>query len=72
MWVVKGVLLGLGLFFVGSLIYLASKLRPFEGSKATGISAITALTVYNPFFWIGLAGCLLIGCAVVGFWPAKA
>ena len=71
MWIVKGVLLGLGLFSVDSFIYLLSKLRPFEGSKATGISAITALTVNNPFFWVGLAGCLLIGCAVVVFWARK-
>ena len=38
MWFLKGMLLGLGLFFIGSLIYVGSK---------TGISAITAVTLHN-------------------------
>jgi hypothetical protein len=52
MWMLKGILLGLGVLFIGSLIYVGSKLRPIEEHKATGISAILAVTVANPWWWI--------------------
>ena len=62
MWLLKGVSLGLGLFFAGSLIYVGSKLRPFEAHKATGVSAITAVTVHNPWFWVALVATLTVAC----------
>lgn len=72
MWLLKGILLGLGLFFVGSLVYVGNKLRPFEEHKATGISLITGLTIHNPLFWVMLVASLLIGCVIVHSWPAAA
>ena len=71
MWLLKGILLGLGLFFVGSLIYVGNKLRPFEEHKATGISAITAVTVHNTWFWMAFALALVVGCVIVWFWPHR-
>jgi len=65
---VKGILLGLVLFFIGSVLYVGNKLRPIEEHKATGISAITAVTVRNPWYWIGLIVALVVGCAIVWFW----
>ena len=71
MWLLKGILLGLGLFFVGSLIYVGNKLRPFERQKATGISAITAVTVHNPWFWMAFVVAVALGLAIVKFWPHR-
>ena len=66
MWLLKGVLLGLPVFFIGSLIYVGSKLRPFEVQKATGISAITAVTVHNPWFWVTLVATVTVACWFFG------
>jgi hypothetical protein len=71
MWLLKGTLLGLGLFLVGSLVYVGNKLRPFEEHKATGISAITAVTVHNPWYWIIFVVTLAVGCVLVRFWPYR-
>ncbi len=30
------------------------------------------LRFYSVFFWLGLVGYVLVGCAIVGYWPAKA
>jgi hypothetical protein len=40
MWILKGILLGLGLFFVGSIVYIVNAFRPIEENKATAISAL--------------------------------
>jgi hypothetical protein len=68
-WIFKGVLLGFGLFFLGSLVYVGNKLRPFEAQKATGVSALTAPTLYNPWWWIAFVITLAVGCAMVRYWP---
>jgi hypothetical protein len=68
MWLLKGILLGLVLFFVGSLIYVGYNLGPFEKQKATGISAITAITVHNLWFWIAFVVALAVACAIVWLW----
>ncbi len=49
MWILKGISLGVGLFFVGSIVYIVNALRPIEVNKVTGISALLALTVWNPW-----------------------
>jgi len=72
MWIVKGIFLGLGLFVVGSLAYVINKMRPFEEHKATGISVITGATIHNPWFWIGLAVSVLVGCLIAGSWHPSA
>jgi hypothetical protein len=39
------------LFFVGSLVYVGNKMRPFDAGKATDVSMIQAVTVYVGY-WI--------------------
>jgi hypothetical protein len=62
MWMLKGILVGLGVFFIGSLIYVGSKLGPIEEHKATALSAITGPTVHNPWWWIALIAILTLAC----------
>jgi hypothetical protein len=65
MWILKGILLGFGIFVIGSLVYVGAKLRPFEEHKATGISAITGVTLYNPWWWVILVVILALACCFV-------
>jgi hypothetical protein len=71
MWILKGILLGFGLFFIGSLVYVGNKLRPVGEHKATGISAITAVTVWNFWYWIAFVVALAVGCVIVWYWPHR-
>ena len=62
MWLVKGMLSGLGVFAIGFIIYLAAKLRPIEATKATSANLLVTLTASNIWFWIALVLCLAVGC----------
>jgi hypothetical protein len=72
MWILKGSLLGLGLFIVGTLLYLFIAARP-RANSAIGLTVITGLTIHNTLFWAALVASLVIGCAIVGSWrtPVK-
>ena len=72
MWILKGSLLGTGLFLVGTFFFLIAVVRPFRSNTAIGLSVITGLTLHNPLFWAAFAASLVIGCAIVGSWPVKA
>lgn len=73
MWVLKGIGLGLGMFVVGAigtvvfLVFYAIRhpSKPGEG-HATGLS----VTLFNPTLWAVFAGCIVLGLAVVRFWPS--
>ncbi len=65
MWILKGISLGLGLFFVGSIVYVVNALRPFEANKATGISVLFVLTVWNSWYWVAFVLTLLLSCWLV-------
>ena len=65
MWILKGISLGLGLFFVGSIVYIVNALRPIEANKATGISVLLALTVWNPWYWVAFVSTLILSCWLV-------
>lgn len=67
MWILKGVLLGLAIFFVGSLLYVLNEMRPFDTLKATGLSALKAWTVANPWYWLAFIVALAVGCAIMWF-----
>jgi hypothetical protein len=72
MWILKGVSLGAGLFFLGSFLFLIMWLRPFASGMAIGLSAIAGITILNPFFWVALVACLALGVSIVGSWPVRA
>jgi len=65
MWILKGISLGLGLFFVGSIVYIFNALRPIQANKATGISFLLALTVGNPWYWVAFVSTLTLSCWLV-------
>ena len=64
MRIVKGVLLGTGLFLVGSILYLVVKMWG-STAKATGLSAIQAWTIQNPLYWLAFVVMIGIGCLIV-------
>jgi uncharacterized membrane protein len=65
MWILKGISLGLGLFFVGSIVYIVDALSPIETNKATGMSVLLALTVWNPWYWVAFVSTLTLSCWLV-------
>jgi hypothetical protein len=67
-WFVKGVLLGLAAFFVGFMLFnfVTGELRQ---NTAIGVGALFGMTIFNPFFWLALAGSIAIGISVVASWP---
>jgi len=72
MWILKGVFLGFGLF-VGGLVLMvvvgivgAIVKGSVQTGHATALSAIFAATIWNPFFYLALLGCILIGVSIVG------
>jgi hypothetical protein len=69
MWILKGSLLGTGLFLVGTVLFLIATTGPFGANRAIGLSAITGIATHNPLFWAALLASLVIGCAIVGSWP---
>jgi hypothetical protein len=72
MWILKGSLLGVGLFLVGAILFLIATTGPFRANRAIGLSVITGLTIHNPLFWVAFFASLMIGCAIVGSWPTAA
>ena len=71
MWVIKGISLGLAMFVVGFIAFNVVTAPPMRPGTAIGLSYVYASTVGNPFFWLGLLGCLLVGVSVVGSWPIR-
>jgi len=70
--------LGLAFFvalgFVAVLVGVARGLvcavrEPVATSHATGVSVILAATVWNPIFYLTFIACVLVGVAVVRWWP---
>jgi uncharacterized membrane protein len=72
MWILKGSLLGTGLFLVGTVFFLISALGPLRANTAIALSAITGYTIHNPLFWVAFLASLMLGCAIVGSWPVAA
>ena len=71
MWVLKGGLLGLLFFVIGSFVFLIAATWQSDSHHATGLSVITGLTIHNAFFWAAFVASLVIGCAIVRSWPAR-
>lgn len=72
MWILKGSLLGTGLFLVGTVFFLIVAAMLFRANRAIGLSVITGLTIHNSLFWAAYVASLVIGCAIVGSWPVAA
>ena len=72
MWILKGVMLGFALFIGGFLVMgvVGAVTAVVKGSvqtgHATGLSAVFASTIWNPFFYLGLLGCILVGLSITG------
>jgi hypothetical protein len=72
MWIARGLLLGSGVFVIGTLIFLwFAVLNPARSATATGLSVITGMTIGNPFFWAALVACLVLGVSVMASWPVR-
>lgn len=79
MWILKGVLLGAGMFAAGFMLFLVAfawKMSSHDPNPSTdqtaGFDAFTLvqhLFLHSPLFYAAFAGALLIGCAMVAFWP---
>lgn len=65
MWILKGSLLGILMF----LVLFAFRYGRYFYRTLMGPGVISLLTIHNVFFWLGLVGCVLLGCAIVGSWP---
>lgn len=64
MLILKGSLLGILMF----LILFAIRFKRVFWHTIVGPDVVSAVTIRNVFFWLGLVGCVLVGCAIVGFW----
>jgi hypothetical protein len=64
MLVLKGSLLGILMF---SVIF-AIRYRRLFWRTIIGPEIISGITIQNVFFWLGLVGCILVGCSIVGLW----
>jgi hypothetical protein len=76
-WILKGTLLGAGVFFVGVILFLIfAVIRPIARVQGGGWEFIVSVevlkghTVSSPYFWIAFAACLVLGCAVFGALPS--
>jgi hypothetical protein len=77
MWIAKGISLGVAIFFFGgiglAILSVVLGISKVETSHAAiGLSAVAAgvaETLYSPFFWLALLGCVFLGIAIVRFWP---
>jgi hypothetical protein len=77
MFILKGVLLGLGLFGICLVIYVIGMTRlmlnntplPAPGT-AIGIDFVTMLQ-HNPWFLVALVACIMLGLSIVGSWPTR-
>jgi hypothetical protein len=69
MVIVKGLALGITLFFVFSVVYLRA--WGFFSEKATGLAGLLAVTVGNYLYWIAAFLLLVFGVVAVAIWPVR-
>jgi hypothetical protein len=63
----KGLVLGIALFFVFSVVYLRA--WGFFSAKAVGLEGLFAATVGNHLYWIAAALLLAFGVVAAAMWP---
>src|SRR6185312_11165004 len=68
MLIVKGILLGVIMFAVFSVIYLwASGIISFGGAATSG--AFRDIVTHNALYWTAGALMLALGCVIMAIWP---
>ncbi len=65
MWVLlKGLLLGMLIF----LIIFAARFHRVFTHSIIGPDYLRQITTHSVMFWVGLVGCVLVGCTIVWYW----
>jgi hypothetical protein len=73
MMIVKSLAVGLGIFLVGTIVYLLSRLGVTAGqNKATGVSVLAVYTIWNVWYWLGFVASLALRYWVVRRFSASA
>jgi len=69
MFIVKGIVVGMLLLFVGAILTLCFSLfyGRVERNHATGLGAVMGATLWNPIFWLVIILALAAGIALVRF-----
>ncbi len=67
MVMVKGLVVGIALFFVFSVVYLRA--WGVFSAKAVGLEGLFAVTVGNHLYWIAAALRLAFGVVAAAMWP---
>ena len=81
-WLLEGLLLGTAIFVIGFALYLVAHIwrmvafspTPSAGQGQIGWDVVTLIRrtfLHSPGFYAAFIGCLLIGCAIVGFWLSR-
>ena len=67
MLIVKGIAVGLLIWFFGAVIYLGFSILygHLERNQATGLGAVIGATLWNPRFWLGIILAMAAGFALV-------
>ena len=63
----KGIALGIGLFAIGTIIYVYMMMRG-SSAQATGTTALMSWTLMNVFYWLSFVAALVVGCAIIRLW----
>jgi hypothetical protein len=69
MWILRGTLLSMWLFGLGTITYLyLAVYRRLPRHASVDIRSIDLLTRLNPLWWIALVVCLVLGFAIAHRW----
>jgi hypothetical protein len=68
--IAKSLALGLGLFAIGTVLYLMLRLGLFTSpqsgqNRAIGLSVLQAYTIYNVWYWVAFVVSLAVGYEIV-------
>jgi uncharacterized membrane protein len=73
----KGILLGIGLALVGTIIYLGLVVHSIvqrshstpQGTVGIDVISLWRSLFHSPLYWLFVLGLLATGCAIVSLWP---
>jgi hypothetical protein len=82
MLILKGTILGIGVFVLGFAVYLMAFMwwesstypMPTAGRGAVGFYVLTLVQhvfLSSPLFYAALIGAIVIGWSIVAFWPTR-